>query len=55
VSGPAVRVDHRRPLATQPEVGHYRWHPAIPSVLEVDEGEAFTPTVTCSLPLDVFA
>ena len=37
-----VRVDHRRPLAAQPDVGHNRWHPAIPQVLEVDEGEAFT-------------
>ncbi len=39
---PTVRVDHRRPLAAQPGVGHNRWHPAIPPVLEVGEGEAFT-------------
>lgn len=34
-----VSIDRRRHLAEQPETGHNRWHPEIPPILEVDEGE----------------
>lgn len=33
-----IRIDHRRPLAQEPEVGHNRWHPGIPPVIRVAPG-----------------
>jgi len=36
-----VRVDPGRPLATQPRVGHNRWHPELEPVLAVRAGEPF--------------
>ena len=35
----AIRIDRSKPLAEEPHVGHNRFHPDIPPVLEVDEGE----------------
>jgi len=35
----SVEIDRRKRLAEQPNTGHNRWHPDIPPVLEVDEGE----------------
>jgi formamidase len=34
-----VTLDPHRPLAAQPEVGHNRWHPAIPPIASVRPGE----------------
>jgi formamidase len=34
-----VTIDRNRPLREQPATGHNRWHPAIPPIVEVDEGE----------------
>src|SRR5215475_15042857 len=34
-----VAIDRNRPLRDQPATGHNRWHPAIPPIVEVDEGE----------------
>jgi formamidase len=34
-----VSIDRRRPLREEPHIGHNRWHPDIPPVVEVDEGE----------------
>jgi formamidase len=36
----SVTIDRARPLARQPETGHNRWHPDIPPLVEVGEGEA---------------
>jgi formamidase len=35
----AIHIDRRRHLAEEPMTGHNRWHPDIPPVIEVDEGE----------------
>ena len=35
----SVEIDRNKPLGEQPETGHNRWHPDIPPILEVDEGE----------------
>ena len=35
----AIRIDRSKPLAEEPHVGHNRFHPDIPPVLEVSEGE----------------
>jgi formamidase len=35
----AIRIDRRKPLAEEPHVGHNRYHPDIPPVAEVGEGE----------------
>lgn len=34
-----VEIDRRKSLKEQPSTGHNRWHPDIPPVVEVDEGE----------------
>src|SRR5438477_12702591 len=34
-----VRIDRGKPLAAEPHVGHNRYHPDIPAVAEVGEGE----------------
>jgi formamidase len=34
-----ISIDRNRHLADQPGTGHNRWHPDIPPVVEVDEGE----------------
>ena len=34
-----VSIDRTRPLHAEPKTGHNRWHPDIPPVVEVDEGE----------------
>src|SRR5499427_8476227 len=34
-----VSIDRTRHLADQPGTGHNRWHPDIPPIVEVDEGE----------------
>jgi formamidase len=36
-----IRLDPTKPLAAQPGVGHNRWHPNLPAVLEVESGEPF--------------
>src|SRR5262249_23673575 len=35
----SVTIDRNRPLRAEPQTGHNRWHPDIPPVVEVDEGE----------------
>ncbi len=35
----SVEIDRSKRLAEQPNTGHNRWHPDIPPVLEVNEGE----------------
>ena len=35
----SVAIDRRRPLRDEPTTGHNRWHPDIPPIVEVDEGE----------------
>ena len=35
----AIRIDRTKPLAKEPHCGHNRYHPDIPPVLEVAEGE----------------
>ena len=35
-----VEVDHGRPLAAQPQVGHNRWHPGIEPILSIDPGDS---------------
>src|SRR2546425_8161580 len=35
----AIRVDRSKHLGDQPSTGHNRWHPDIPPILEVAEGE----------------
>jgi formamidase len=35
----AVRIDRNKPLASEPHSGHNRYHPDIPPILEVAEGE----------------
>ena len=35
----AIRINRSKPLAEEPHVGHNRFHPDIPPVLEVNEGE----------------
>ena len=35
----AIRIDRGKPLAEEPHVGHNRYHPDIPPVAEVAEGE----------------
>ena len=34
-----VSIDRTRRLADEARTGHNRWHPDIPPVIEVDEGE----------------
>jgi formamidase len=34
-----IGIDRNRPLRDQPNTGHNRWHPDIPPIVEVDEGE----------------
>jgi formamidase len=34
-----VSIDRRRPLRDEPTTGHNRWHPDIPPIVEVEEGE----------------
>lgn len=34
-----VAIDRNRHLADEPGTGHNRWHPAIPPIVEVEEGE----------------
>jgi formamidase len=34
-----VTIDRRRPLREEPQTGHNRWHPDIPPIIEVEEGE----------------
>jgi len=34
-----IGIDPLRPLATQPDRGHNRWHEAIPPALEVEPGQ----------------
>src|SRR5215475_5982916 len=34
-----ISIDRKRHLAEQPNTGHNRWHPDIPPIVEVDEGE----------------
>lgn len=34
-----VAIDRRRPLREEPQTGHNRWHPDIPPIIEVEEGE----------------
>jgi formamidase len=36
-----IRVDPRKRLASQPGLGHNRWHPDLRPALEVDSGEVF--------------
>ncbi len=35
----SIEIDRSRPLVEEPEKGHNRFHPDIPPVIEVDEGE----------------
>src|SRR6266542_4325455 len=35
----SVEVDRSKRLIEQPKVGHNRWHPDIPPILEASEGE----------------
>ena len=35
----AIRINRSKPLAEEPHVGHNRYHPDIPAVAEVGEGE----------------
>ncbi|HEX6774658.1 MAG TPA: acetamidase/formamidase family protein [Methylomirabilota bacterium] len=35
----SVTIDRKRPLRDEPKTGHNRWHPDIPPIVEVDEGE----------------
>jgi formamidase len=35
----SVTIDRKRPLCDEPKTGHNRWHPDIPPIVEVDEGE----------------
>src|SRR5947207_9267578 len=35
----SVEIDRSKPLREQAARGHNRWHPDVPPVLEVDEGE----------------
>ena len=37
-----ISIDRKRHLAEQPNTGHNRWHPDIPPIVEVDEGEEVT-------------
>jgi formamidase len=40
-----VRIDASKPLKAEPKTGHNRWHPDIPPILRVDEGdEVILPT-----------
>ncbi len=34
-----VAIDRHRPLREEPRTGHNRWHPDVPPIVEVDEGE----------------
>ena len=34
-----IRIDRAKPLADEPHTGHNRYHPDIPPILEVGEGE----------------
>lgn len=34
-----IEIDRKKPLKDQPETGHNRWHPDIPPLFEVAEGE----------------
>ena len=35
----SVEIDRSKRLIDQPRTGHNRWHPDVPPILEVDEGE----------------
>jgi formamidase len=35
----SITIDRHRPLRDEPKTGHNRWHPDIPPIVEVDEGE----------------
>jgi formamidase len=35
----AIRIDRNKPLAAEPHLGHNRYHPDIPPVAEIGEGE----------------
>ena len=35
----SITIDRSRPLREESNTGHNRWHPDIPAVIEVDEGE----------------
>jgi formamidase len=35
----SVEIDRNKPLKDQPNTGHNRFHPAIPPIVDVDEGE----------------
>jgi formamidase len=35
----SISIDRTQPLRNEPKTGHNRWHPDIPPVIEVDEGE----------------
>jgi formamidase len=40
-----VRIDASKPLKAEPKTGHNRWHPDIPPILRVEEGdEVILPT-----------
>lgn len=34
-----ITIDRSKPLAEEPEKGHNRWHPDIPPIVKVDEGQ----------------
>jgi formamidase len=38
----SVTIDRKRPLRDEPKTGHNRWHPDIPPIVEVEEGEEVT-------------
>ena len=35
----SITIDRSKPLREESNTGHNRWHPDIPPVVEVDEGE----------------
>src|ERR1700761_7383069 len=35
----AIRIDRSKPLCDEPNCGHNRYHPDIPAVIEIGEGE----------------
>ena len=35
----SITIDRSKPLREESNTGHNRWHPDIPPVIEVDEGE----------------
>jgi formamidase len=38
-TGKSVTIDRGKHLAEEPNTGHNRWHPDIPPIVEVEEGE----------------